>query len=210
MFFRRIIKAIFYRVETFPRRLLCALFGIKGGFHYTRARNKKYVSCVIKHLNGRKNRGSVLEIGCGLGDILRELDFTQRKGLDKNENILSAFRFIDRFSQKTSIMLEKFVLGDELLGRFDAIILCNWIHNIEPELLQKILQGFYSKNLKKNGEIIIDVIISESDAYKFKHDPSFLKPQFSELSKLGEFPNDNMSQLGIREVYSFEKTTEHP
>ncbi len=203
--FKRLLNGLFYRLHTLPRRVLCAIFGIKGGFHLTGKNKKKYVSCVIKHLNERKNRGFVLEIGCGLGDILRNLDFRKKFGFDKNRNILNALTFLDKFNLKADITTQEFVLGDKLDGKFDVIILCNWIHNIEPEFLKKTLQSFFKNNLYQGGEILIDVIISESDAYKFKHNASFLKMPFSEVKQIGSFPNDNMSHLGTREIYSFKK-----
>lgn len=167
-------------------------------WHIAALDDRPYAKDVIAYANTIDKRERCVEIGCGLGDIVRNLNFEHRVGLDNDENVLKAARFINRITAG-SVEFSKFSFpGDELRGRFNLIVMVNWIHHIEPTLLRRKLEEFEKQNLHKEGEIIIDTV--QDPAYKFNHDIKFLvKNMNGSLTRIGLYDRG-------REVWSIKKT----
>ena len=53
----------------------------------------EYAQQIVKYLNKKQIRGKVLEVGCGMGNILRNLDFEIRIGVDIDNKVLKASAF---------------------------------------------------------------------------------------------------------------------
>ena len=149
---------------------------------------------IINHLNSREKRKSVVEIGCGLGDILRNLKFERKLGFDKQKQVLNALNFLNKFYRKKKRIISTHIEFDELFlkDKYDVIIMVNWIHKIpDHELLNK-LNDFYLNNLIPGGEIIIDSVIGNKNIYPYEHN-------FDEINrKLG-------GQMKLIGVYSMGK-----
>jgi SAM-dependent methyltransferase len=141
-------------------------------WHTSPLDNRKYAKDIILELNKRSERGSLIEIGCGLGDILGKAKYDRKYFYDISPNVLSAAKFLQKFSQPPSInTYKKFdFLIDTLASnlRFDAIVLVNWIHGYDRDILKSHLNKIVNNNLNKNGLIIFDVVEDNSN-YKFNH-----------------------------------------
>ena len=114
------------------------IFGFDS-WHLSRLSERPYALAIIAFLNSRPEakRQSVVEIGCGLGDILRHLHFRRRLGLDRDPRVLAAARILAIAHRVSDLRLEQFDAPHATLsGTFDAIVMVNWIHQIEPERLQ--------------------------------------------------------------------------
>ena len=57
--------------------------------------------------------------------------------------------------------------------RLDAIILVNWFHAYEPQVLREKLSDMIKVNLRPNGMVVFDVIENNLN-YKFNHSISEL------------------------------------
>jgi len=165
-------------------------------WHVSPLRERDYARAIIKYLNGlpAQERKSALEIGCGLGDIIRHIDFRTRTGFDAAEEVLGAARFLSRWGRRGETAFSTFRFPDgTLTGRYDAIIMVNWIHNICPDVLRNSIEGFTQRNLADNGKIVLDTVSDRE--YKYNHDISALTKNIKcHLHKLGCY------QRG-REVY---------
>ena len=121
---------------------------------------RPYAKKIVEYLNKKDTKNSVVEIGCGTGDILRRLLYNEKFGLDIDRKVLKGLDFFSVFlNKRTKIKTLVFDFEkEELEGQYDIIILCNWIHGISPELLKEKINKMFDSNLKLNGEIIVDVI----------------------------------------------------
>jgi SAM-dependent methyltransferase len=158
-------------------------------WHIASLYDRKYAMAAIRHLNGRnkETRNEVLEIGCGLGDIIRNLNYIRRRGYDLDLNALKAARFLSRITLRKKIDFEWFEFpGSPLKGQVDAIIMVNWIHHVPPPLLKTKIDDYFLNNLLPGGEIIIDTV--QDKEYKFNHDIGYLvKDINAKVNKLGDY-----------------------
>lgn len=100
---------------------------------------------------------SVVEVGCGLGEILGRLKIPARLGFDRSESVL-------RVARKLHPGIE-FVLGSfaEVSVKADILIAVNFIHEIPPEELKQMLLG----SAEKAG---VKYIVVDRVAYAYYHD----------------------------------------
>ena len=112
------------------------------------------------HANDKKNRNKAIEIGCGLGDIIRRLDFNEKVGVDNDKQVLNAARFISRFfdKNKTEFIFYDLVNSDALNETYDLVLIPNFAHAINSEILKKKIEHIFLNNLTNTGELILDVI----------------------------------------------------
>ena len=67
-------------------------------WHTSPSDNKTYVDDVIKEFQRRDLCGSLLEIGCGLGDILGNISCREKHFYDLSPNVLRAAKFLQVLS----------------------------------------------------------------------------------------------------------------
>lgn len=139
-------------------------------WHLVTFYERPYAMDIVKYANDRSSRSSALEIGSGLGDILRRLDYTSKIALDREKEVLSALVFITRLQNfgvnRIKVAVFDFFV-DKVAGSYDVIIMCNWIHNISPLVLKEKIDSLVQCNLKIGGELVFDVVDNES--YQFNH-----------------------------------------
>ena len=94
--------------HRWERTLLQRVYGFDR-WHVGHA-GEVYAGDIVRSLNDwpADTRRAVVEIGCGLGDILRRLHFTERLGLDRDRGALDAARFLARFQVGPAPRFEPF------------------------------------------------------------------------------------------------------
>ena len=146
-------------------------------WHTSPLDNRKYAIDIISMLNRRVSRESLIEIGCGLGDILTKAHYDRKYFYDISPKVLSAAAFLQKFSKISSInSFKTFNLLTDTVEKdlkFDAIVLVNWIHGFEREALKYRLNNIVNNNLNEKGLIVFD-IIENNPSYKFNHTASDL------------------------------------
>jgi hypothetical protein len=160
--------------------------------------SRKYAKDLILFLNKQEARDNYIEIGCGLGDIIRNVKYKNRFGLDIENEVLRAAKFISMFSFHRKIIYKRFRFPiDQIEGKYNVIVMVNWIHNIEPGILkQKIVEYFYN-NLLDNGMIIMDSV--NHAGYKYFHKITEITEGLQcGLFRIGEYENN-------RELWSISK-----
>ncbi|HEY5588582.1 MAG TPA: class I SAM-dependent methyltransferase [Candidatus Paceibacterota bacterium] len=170
------------------RKVLKKIFNYNN-WHISPLLSRKYAQELILFLNKLENNKNYLEIGCGLGDIIRNVNFKKRLGLDYEKEVLRAARFLSLLSFQPNIIYRNFTFPiDQIEGKFDVIVLVNWIHNIEPEILKSKLSDYFQINLNRNGMIIIDTI--QNNEYKYNHKVNFLAENLlCEINRIGKYEN---------------------
>jgi SAM-dependent methyltransferase len=192
------MKSAFIYAHRFPRRILKSIFQFDE-WHLMSAAERKYVAEIIAFLNSlpKSKRDSVVEIGCGLGDIIRNLRFKKKFGYDGEEKVIKAASLVSALSfDKTRFF--PFVFPFSVLkGKWNVIVLVNWIHHIEPSVLKENIQTYFSENLLSGGCVVVDTV--QASNYKYNHDISFLSADIScNLVKIGSYESQ-------REVFAMFK-----
>lgn len=156
-------------------------------WHLFTLTERSYAKEIIKYCNNRNEKNSFVEIGCGLGDIIRNVKYKKKIGYDADDKVLKAASFLAHIYLQKKIMFSTFYFPDSVLtGRFDVLILVNWIHHIEPLLLKSKLEEYFKLNLNVGGCIIVDTV--KDKEYKFNHDINYLATDLNAtLIKLGDY-----------------------
>ena len=84
-------------------RIILMLFFRFDYWHTSPLDNRKYAIDIISKLNRRASRESLIEIGCGLGDILTKAHYDRKYFYDISPEVLSAAAFLQKFSKISSI-----------------------------------------------------------------------------------------------------------
>jgi SAM-dependent methyltransferase len=170
----RIIRAAGNRAEV-AFRFLLRLFIPFDPWHRMPLAAKDYACGIIGHLNALppERRGRVADIGCGLGDILFNLDFDERLGLDSDPAVLKAAEIVRRSHFKGDAGFAVFTFPeDRLEGRFDAVIMAGWLHGVPPEPSRQGIARVFAENIRPGGCLVIDTV--SKIGYPYRHDAAGL------------------------------------
>lgn len=167
------------------RKALQLLYGFDK-WHVATLKERPYAVDIISFCNRLPRRGSFAEIGCGLGDIIRNVRFSTRKGFDMDEKVLRAARLLPVTGNKP-VSYEVFTFPESpLAGTFQVITMVNWIHHISPETLRNKIAAYMKANIEPGGCIIVDTV--QDPAYRFNHDIDLLTAGLhSSVQKIGNY-----------------------
>jgi hypothetical protein len=169
-------------------------------WHLSTFKERSYAQCIVKYLNDNiiNKKYDMVEIGCGLGDIIRNIRIKNKLGLDADIKVLKAARILSSLRGKFRINYKVFVFPtSQLDGFYDIIIMVNWIHNVEPKELKTKMNEYFMTNLRPNGVLIMDTV--QDKEYKYNHSVDFLMSDMrAQKIKIGEFERQ-------REVYAIRK-----
>jgi SAM-dependent methyltransferase len=168
----------------------CILMGIYrfNAWHISAYKSRPYAQAIVQYLNTQPSRGAALEIGCGLGDILRRIRYSQKLGLDSEQEVLNAAAFISKFFNVGGpIQFQKFnFLEHELTGQYDVVVLVNWVHLIDPKILREKIEHIFAHHLTDTGQLIMDLL--DNKTYRFNHNCEELTQNLSAtITLIGTF-----------------------
>lgn len=123
---------------------------------------------------------TVVEVGCGLGDIVSRVEAQCRYGLDLDSRVIKAARFLHprgiEWISGTAAAL------DERLASFafiDCLIMVNWIHSVSAEDLAAKLEPLWART----RYLILDSVDQDAPAsYRVRHDFAFLDGKAVQLA----------------------------
>ena len=132
---------------------------------------RAYKRMVVDLVNSLKP-ALVVEVGCGLGDILSRVNARERFGLDSDARVIRAARFLHpgkvHWLQGDATGIERVLPAG---CRMDCLIMVNWIHNLSPDHLAALLLPL----LPRTEYLMLDAIDADGpESYRFKHDFHFL------------------------------------
>jgi SAM-dependent methyltransferase len=125
---------------------------------------------------------TVVEIGCGLGEIVSRVKAQRRFGLDVDPRAIRAARFLHPrrivWLAGTADMLDRQL---EQVASIDCLIMVNWIHNLSSDELAAVLAPL----LPRTQYLILDAVDSEAPgSYRFRHDFAFLTGLATQLTAI--------------------------
>ena len=147
-----------------------------GSWHsdnlYTCRPYKSHVVGLVTALNPNV----IVEVGCGIGDIISNIRAHSKYGIDPDAGAIKLAKILHPFSGV------KWTTGDlnnlkEVPGEIDALILIGMLHYISPEFLEQVLLS----QLSRIRYLILDQFNDEmalpwsDDHPPYKHNFSFLQ-----------------------------------
>ena len=152
-------------------------------WHITPIELRPYAMHIVSELNelfetDMSIKGCV-EIGCGLGDIIRNINTPKKYGYDISADVINAAKYIDK-KHTTEYFVGSFQDVNSIL--FDNIVLVavNFIHNIDADTLK---QSFSCVTQSKHiSYIVIDSV--EGKDYRYHHDYKYILPNYELLKQI--------------------------
>jgi hypothetical protein len=176
--------------------MLRLLFGFDD-WHTSPLSERKYAVDIIDYCNKKERRATFIEIGCGLGDIIRSVDYDLKTGLDMDPKVLRVARMLKAKNKKNTRFCEFHFPETPLEKRIDTLLMVNWVHHIEPETLKNKITEFFINNLNAQGMILIDTV--QDKAYRYNHKINLLTDRLNcKIDKIGAYPRQ-------REVWAIHK-----
>ena len=212
---KNLFLKIFTRLLAIPRILIYRYFNLNK-FHESTFLQKPYCGIVVKYLNKRSIRNNALEIGCGTGDILLNLNFKFLNGYDKYDKALKVINLNNNFKlfRKKNLVTKNFDFSDKdsnIEGIYDVVILCNFTFKFTEEFLKNKVEQIYQNNLNEGGELIIDVIkLNPYYVSRIKEKSYEKRNNFATLHNIDFLNNDLKGKkifLGQQYLYPFKKAS---
>jgi len=113
-----------------------------------------YALDLCKHLNefiAKQGLKTVVEIGCGIGDILARIKADRVIGFDLDRNVIRAGQFVH-----PRVEFHDGTFSDVRGQNIDVLIAVNFTHNIAPDELQREFVGVMANNKVKY--IVVDSV----------------------------------------------------
>ena len=160
---------IFKVLELSLYRVFQVIFGYDRWHNYAYHR-RQYAIDIVNFSNNLENPKSVLELGCGTGDIIRRINIAKRQAGDIDKKALAALKFFQYLSKiEGNVRTFYYECGNTHIdGKFDLIIMCNWLHNISHEVLDIEFNILINQHLEPNGYLIFDTVNNEN--YRYNHE----------------------------------------
>jgi SAM-dependent methyltransferase len=148
-----------------------------------------YKRSVINELN-QFHFHSIVDVGCGLGEIITRLNAARRVGIDASSEVIKAAKFLSNGSVKYFTIDEYF--NAEEMPKADLLIMLNFAHCMSLESLIKLIKQYVNKNSAEY--LLIDVIKNGSPIYEYHHNRS-------DLENLGTIQAHILKNDDVRDIY---------
>ncbi len=158
--------------------------------------NRPYKKKIVDTVNELHPK-VVVEIGCGLGEIVSKAKAKARIGIDVDRNALRAARLLNWRKHVTFIDGPLNAVGNIPQSEIDCLIMINWLHNISgPEIVVEMKHLLQQKTVRY---LIVDEIFENVEGYKFHHRfREVLRDSFIDRSEVND-------QEGIRRIVVLER-----
>jgi hypothetical protein len=68
---------------------------------------------------------------------------------------------------------------------YNAIIMVNWIHQVDPKILGQAVRAYAAQHLRPGGGLVLDTV--DDPAYEHNHDIHELAPPGATIEHVGEY-----------------------
>lgn len=168
-----IVKKVIYRILFLNKQMQLKNSWKKHGFDKWHIGNNIYnrpYKLQLAKILSELNLDSIIEVGCGFGEILVHTKAQNKIGYDIDDKIINAAKELYK-----EVEFKVGGLDDIEEDSFDCLLLFNWIHNISKEELENSI-------FKYNGKIkylVLDQIKQGTKGYLYYHTFEYLKSNFT-------------------------------
>ena len=156
------------RQNRFLRKLFIKLFRLDE-WHYSGHRDKEYAQYTVKIINNlierdKKISGHIIEIGCGLGDIIGYIKAGRNKkmGLDLEQKVVYAAGILHPDTQ-----FRKGSFGNVRNQEVYCLIMINLLHFIDPDYTKREIKKILENN--KVEYVVLDELRgTEKTSYRYE------------------------------------------
>lgn len=164
--------------------------GVKQRAYYTRLQNRfqfeswhltpyqlrPYAWNLVRYINRLQGIESVLEIGCGIGDIIRNINSAKKYAFDISISAINCARYIDsKENGGTQFFVGSFDDAVSIVPQHvDLLVTVNFIHNISDERLKFFYRNIIDSLDTKN--IVADMVRIQDG--HFSHDFKQILPDY--------------------------------
>ena len=157
-----------YRLERFFLNLLRLVFNFDK-WHVNNNKYNRLYKLIIAEKISKLDLDVVVEIGCGMGDVISSIKAREKVGYDITKNIIKAASIRYFFN---SVNFKVGEINDVEEKNIGALIMVNWIHNIEQNELRSMIINI----INNITYLVVDVIDNKYQKnYKYIHNFKFLK-----------------------------------
>lgn len=173
-----------------------------ASWHLNSIEIRPYAKWIVDRINkmiqvGTINSGIIMEIGCGLGDIIANIKYNEKEGYDIEENVIKASKWAH-----PGIKTKKGTFTDIKGKKIGILITVDFLFNIDEEQIIKYFSDIVESNYI--DRILLDEV--PSPPYKYGHD--YLKIMM-ELGYKLEYKSRGFSVSGgYRKILIFRKRME--
>lgn len=131
-------------------------------WHVTPVEFRPYATDMIRKLNSSNfvntKKGYIVEIGCGLGDILGHLKYDKKIGFDISDSVLraAAVKYKDTRFKKGSFQDVKF-------PDISVLIMVNFIHQLDTAFLKGSIQKIADRSFVHL--FVIDTVVNSKESH---------------------------------------------
>lgn len=125
-----------------------------------------YKQMIVKIIDPILEKDStIVDVGCGTGQILRHLGKSRRIGIDLDKQALQCGELFNKFINPPIEYLEG-SMGkvSELNTQVKVLILTNWLHNYDDNWITENLCQLFKNNIVEN--CIVDEVLYQKDRIK--------------------------------------------
>jgi len=156
----------------------------KYGFdrwHISPKEFRPYAFDLIRYINSNvESEGTIVEVGCGLGEIVRNIKSHYLYGFDVSDSVIRAAKYLDK-KGKVIYKVGSFMEISDL--KIDYLVAVNFIHGIASSDLRKLFETVCSKNDIRH--LVVDYV--KGDGYPFHHDKSIIPENYKQVYESGMY-----------------------
>ena len=150
---------------------LCRIFKFNSWHINSNYYLRPYKKVAVDMANSLKFN-NVIDVGCGLCDILSRIKCNRKIGVDIDKNIIKACKMICKKITFINASIfedcDKLNLNNDYFPKDNLLICLNWLHGYSWVKIQDVLKNMFRNN--KMNYLIIDIInYDPNNQYKFHH-----------------------------------------
>ena len=109
---------------------------------------------------------TVVEVGCGLGEIIYRINAPKKFGIDNNANVIKAASFLhgSKVEFRVGSLDAVLQVGEPVV---DILIMVNWLHDVDSKQITGWMRGLLES--KRVRFILVDEIHHDRVGYRYKH-----------------------------------------
>lgn len=153
-----------YGIKLFLRQIMYKIYHFHP-WHITPVNRREYALFLIRKLRKLDAKGVFVEVGCGLGDIVGNINnwHGKRYGFDISQEAIKSAKIIHPL-----VVFKQGSITDISLGDIKLLVMVNWPQGIDGESLREWICQLKMSNVV--DIFVVDSFFKSSKSYPYCHD----------------------------------------